>query len=127
METASSTWQLPNQGSETVSVLLGNGDGTFRQHVDYPCCRFLGWIGRADFNQDGKLDLDVAGNNSVGILLGNGDGTFQAPCPSPGNGPIHGILCQPTSTETAALILRTATGRRLPFLSFFNSQLRCRP
>jgi FG-GAP-like repeat len=63
----------------TVSVLLGNGDGTFHTHVDYatgidPVSVVLG-----DFNGDHVLDLAVAaGSNSVvSVLLGNGDGTFQ--------------------------------------------------
>jgi hypothetical protein len=68
-----------NSGSNTVSVLLGNGDGTFQTQVAYatgtnPYCVAVG-----DFNADGKLDLAVANNNSgtVSVLLGNGDGTFQ--------------------------------------------------
>jgi hypothetical protein len=54
-----------------VSVLLGNGDGTFKAHVDYAAGGRA--VAVADFNQDGKADLAVAG----GILEGNGDGTFQ--------------------------------------------------
>ena len=47
---------------------LGNGDGTFRRHVDYPAPD-SGQIWVADFNQDRKLDLVVTGN-SLDILLG---------------------------------------------------------
>jgi hypothetical protein len=65
-----------------VSILLGNGDGTFRAHVDYPVGENSDAIVEGDFNGDGKLDLCVIGtssNNSVGsLLLGNGNGTFQA-------------------------------------------------
>ena len=68
---------IGNQGSGTASILLGNGDGTFRTHVDY-LAPDSGGAGVADFNQDGKLDLILAGN-VIDILLGNGDGTFQAP------------------------------------------------
>ncbi len=66
----------------TVSVLLGNGDGTFRQHVDYPADTSLSAVAAADFNSDGKQDLAVA-STSNGLLLGNGDGTFQAITPLP--------------------------------------------
>lgn len=70
----------------SVSVLLGNGDGTFKSHVDYTTGPFADAVAAGDFNADGKLDLVVANQlntssglagNSVSILLGNGDGTFQ--------------------------------------------------
>ncbi len=71
----------PNTSSNTVSILLGNGDGTFRPHVDYATGQNPEDVTVADFNGDGKLDLAVinanALANSVSILLGNGDGTFQ--------------------------------------------------
>ncbi|HKN70900.1 MAG TPA: FG-GAP-like repeat-containing protein [Terriglobales bacterium] len=61
-----------------VSVLLGNGDGTFRSGVNYTAGLNPAAIATADFNKDGKLDLAVVNNiGSVSILLGNGDGTFQ--------------------------------------------------
>jgi uncharacterized protein (TIGR03437 family) len=66
-----------------VSVLLGNGDGTFQQplSVALPLGPNLTIGSRhlvvADFNRDGKLDLGE-GNSAV-LLLGRGDGTFQAP------------------------------------------------
>jgi hypothetical protein len=65
--------------SGTVSVLLGNGDGTFAPAVTYPVGRLPEGIVTGDFNGDGRVDLAVAnlGDNSVSLLLGNGDGTFQ--------------------------------------------------
>jgi hypothetical protein len=63
----------------TVSVLLGNGDGTFQPHVDYTVGTSPSCAAVADLNGDGKLDLAVANqvSNTISILLGNGDGTFQ--------------------------------------------------
>ncbi len=60
----------------TVSVELGNGDGTFQSPIKYPSPAGCGAITAADLNGDGKTDL-VVGGGSVGVLLGNGDGTFQ--------------------------------------------------
>ncbi len=56
----------------TVSVLLGNGDGTFRAHVDYPSAGAGLAVG--DVNGDGKPDIVTTST----VLLGNGDGTCQA-------------------------------------------------
>jgi hypothetical protein len=69
-------------GSGAVSVLLGNGNGTFRSHVDFPVPAGAERSELADLNGDGKLDVIVApfnDSNVVSVLLGNGDGTFQSP------------------------------------------------
>ncbi len=67
----------------TVSVLLGNGDGTFRPAVSFAAGSPPGALLAADFNGDGKTDLAIGSStfngNTVTILLGNGDGTFQTP------------------------------------------------
>ncbi len=65
----------------TLSILLGNGDGTFQPHTDIAGGGNPLQVIVADFNRDGKLDLAVANsiNNTVTVLLGKGDGTFQSP------------------------------------------------
>jgi hypothetical protein len=65
--------------TKTLSILLGNGDGTFQTHVDYLTGSGPNGVVTADFNGDGKLDLAVSNVNddTVSVLLGNGDGTFQ--------------------------------------------------
>jgi hypothetical protein len=65
----------------TVSVLLGNGNGTFKPAVNYAAGTLPDAVAVGDFNHDGHLDLAVAdyGSNKVSILLGNGNGTFKAP------------------------------------------------
>ena len=71
---------VANAGSDNVSVLLGNGDGTFHAAVNYDAGTSPSSVTTGDFNGDGKTDLAVANaaSNTVSVLLGNGDGTFQA-------------------------------------------------
>jgi hypothetical protein len=72
-------------GPTAVSVLLGNGDGTFQTPIMYPLGTYLEGITAGDINGDGIEDLVVSndangvGAGNVEILLGNGDGTFQPP------------------------------------------------
>jgi hypothetical protein len=70
---------VTDQGNNSVSVFLGNGDGTFQARTDYPVGNSPVWVSTADINADGVLDLEVANNgaptdtlsgDSVSILLG---------------------------------------------------------
>jgi hypothetical protein len=64
--------------NSTVSVLLGNGDGTFGAKTDFGTGGGPNSVAIADLNADGKPDLAVANSgafNTVSVLLGNGDGT----------------------------------------------------
>ena len=69
------------EANNGVTVLLGNGDGTFQSARQFTA----GGLGSstsvavADFNGDGKLDVAItdSSTDSVYTLLGNGDGTFQ--------------------------------------------------
>jgi hypothetical protein len=66
----------------TVTVLLGNGDGTFTPTPVSPTTGALPWsITVADLNGDGIPDLVTpnVSTNDITVLLGNGDGTFAAP------------------------------------------------
>jgi hypothetical protein len=90
-------------GSGTVTVLSGNGDGTFKTAVAYAAGGNVTYhVVAADINGDGNPDLITAnycsggdvncggGTDGIaGILLGNGDGTFQtaAAFDSGGKGP----------------------------------------
>ena len=62
-----------------ISILLGNGDGTFLPSVNYSAGGFASWIGVADFNGDGNPDVVVTAGSSTVMLLGTGDGRFRPP------------------------------------------------
>jgi hypothetical protein len=81
----------------TLTVLLGNGDGSFNSASQTCGVVDAGSIAVGDFNGDGRLDLAVGGDapsdqyeqdGLVTLLLGNGDGTFRA---SPFNVPLTGV------------------------------------
>ncbi len=84
---------VADEGNDTVSVFLGNGDGTFQTRTDYATGDSPIFVATGDFNGDGVSDLAIANNgapttantgNSVTILLGQtnindtsvGDGQF---------------------------------------------------
>ena len=80
-----------------VGVLLGNGDGTFRNIVTYDTGQYsVHSVAIADVNGDHYADLVVSNRcgtystscyqGSLTVLLGNGDGTFQAPVEYKSNG-----------------------------------------
>ncbi len=82
---------VPSQPDNTLSILLGNPDGTFQAQRTYTVSSYPLGVAVGDFNNDGKLDLAVTNYtvNTVTILLGNGDGTFTkfATAPATGSGP----------------------------------------
>ncbi|UAJ72940.1 VCBS repeat-containing protein [Synechocystis sp. PCC 7339] len=83
--------------NENVSILLGNGNGTFGP----PGFTFLSIggtnpfaIAEGDFNNDGNLDLVTANrnNNSVSVLIGDGSGGFTPTNFNAGTNPIDVTL-----------------------------------
>jgi hypothetical protein len=92
---------ISNSGSpsflvtDAVTVLLGNGDGTFTAAAQgSPFCCNAYAIATGDFNGDGKMDIAfpiydyrgfIAEGSSLDVLMGNGDGTFTEGAGSPLN------------------------------------------
>jgi hypothetical protein len=62
-----------------VSVLIGNGDGSFQPARNSATGILPLSLAVGDFDGDGNRDLATANAYDVTVLLGNGDGTFQAP------------------------------------------------
>jgi trimeric autotransporter adhesin len=86
-------------GLDLVTILLGNGDGTFMPGRMNPAASFVpNSFAVGDFNGDGIVDLAVTDpcgsgptcvvftTGSITILLGNGDGTFKVGPAGPGTG-----------------------------------------
>ena len=81
--------------SSDISVLVGNGDGSFQSQQRFPVGDGPNSVTVADLNGDGDADIvtanagSVPDSDGVSVLLGNGDGSFEAPLLSvAGDGPI---------------------------------------
>ena len=68
-----------NMGSNTLSILLGNGDGTFHDQVELNVCKEPRSLALGMFNRDLYPDVVLAcsGADEVAILFGRADGKFQ--------------------------------------------------
>jgi hypothetical protein len=68
-----------NISSNTISILLGNGDGTFRDQIQLHVCQEPRALAMGDFNEDGHSDVALAcsGGDEIALLLGHGNGRFE--------------------------------------------------
>jgi len=106
----------------SVSVLPGNGDGSFAEQKTYPVGRGPYSVAVADVNGDGRPDLVVpnfgedkiadvgpADDDQVGVLLGNGDGSFFRIRRRSPSGKVQLRSPSRTSTATASPICSSPT------------------
>jgi hypothetical protein len=85
---------VTNFSDNTVSVILGKGDGQFSTKVNYVTGASPSAMVAADFRRDGKIDLAIANENAgtVSILLGKLNGSFQTRVDYPvGSDPIGDV------------------------------------
>ena len=68
-----------NIGSNTLSILLGNGDGTFRDQIQLNVCQEPRSLALGMFNRDLYPDVVLAcsGGDEVAVLFGRADGRFE--------------------------------------------------
>jgi hypothetical protein len=118
-----------NDEAGTVSILLGNGDGTFLLASTNAAGDLLQSVVIGDLNGDGKPGLAVADRslNNVAVLLGNGDDTFlPAITFAVGNGPrsvalgdLNGdgkpdVATANTSSDDVSILLNGTTPLQVP-------------
>src|SRR5436190_16906635 len=72
---------VTNQSANNVSVLLGDGTGTFKRKTDFPAGGAPQRIAAADLDGDRNIDLilPITTGNAVAILFGDGRGGFAEP------------------------------------------------
>lgn len=68
-----------NISSNSISLLFGNGDGTFKDQVHVKVCQEPRSLALNDFNHDDQLDVALAcsGGDQISILFGRGNGKFD--------------------------------------------------
>jgi hypothetical protein len=103
---------VANRYSNDVSILLGNGDGTFLAAVNYAAGSTPFSVAVGDFNADGKTDLAVANSGSANVELLRSDGTFG------GRQLRRGLVPVPVAVGTS-----TRTARRPPSPTTFQQRL----
>lgn len=122
---------LSNQPSGDLTVLFGQGDGSFVTATDYDTGNGPTAVALDDLNGDGAVDL-VIGNKFdwwTEVRLGNGDGTFGASSLATGGGPVTAVVtgrvdgdehadlvvCMGSPTNRVSVFLGTGLG------TFFSS------
>lgn len=79
---------ITNTTDNTVTILLGNGDGTFTAAATVSTGNAPSGVAVGQFTSNGQEDLAIvnSSDNTVTILMGNGDGTFTPTAAAPATG-----------------------------------------
>ncbi len=122
----------PNYGSSSVSVLLGNSDGTFDAPDNFTVGDGPATVQIGDLNGDGKPDFVTANQNdaTLSVLLGNGDGTFAGAASVAPGGPVNSVaigdlnddgqpdLAKVDAVDSVDVLLGNGDGTFAPATSF---------
>ncbi len=110
---------VANNGDNTISVFLGNGDGTFATGVTYMTGNGPTSVATGNFNADANLDVVVTNSvdDTVSVLLGNGDGTLAAKQDFPvGKGPVSVAVADLNNDGKADLVVANQTDNTISVL-----------
>jgi hypothetical protein len=109
---------VADEGNASVSVFLGNGDGTFQPRADYAAGNSPVWVSTNDFNGDTVLDLAVANkqDNTVSILFGNSN-TVAAGATATGTGTFGTQTIYPAGTNPTSIAVADYNIDGLPDLA----------
>src|SRR5262249_52983028 len=104
--------------SDQLSLLRGNGDGTFQAPVPVDTGRLSDALAVGGFNGDGPLDLAAANvtGRDVSILLGQGGGFNLAPQFATGTGPAAVASADFNGDGTPDLVTANANGNSVSVL-----------
>jgi len=106
---------INGDNDNTVTVLVGNGNGTFQAGALYPACNVSGCtvnsVALGDFNGDGHPDLAIGTEGTslgpgINILLNNGSGKFGTPVYYAGSSSIGLGCCGDSNPDVADADLR---------------------
>lgn len=106
--------------SSSMTVLLGNGDGTFQKASPVDTGMLGSTVASGDFNEDGRIDLVATNPGDVGVafFLGNGDGSFIS------SAQVSSLLIEVTGGNAlAAVDINGDTHLDLAFTNPFLNQL----
>lgn len=106
----------PGGSDSSVTVLLGEGDGSFGERVDYAVGADPKTLQLADMDSDGVLDIVTANSegNSISVLLGRGDGSFPGPIARTGQGPIAHLSADLNGDGVLDVITANASDDAVP-------------
>ena len=109
---------VANQSGPSISVLLGQADGTLGPKTDIVLAETPEALVTGDFNADGNIDIAVTQYSGLAVLLGNGDGTFKQPVTyTLANGPFLLAVADLNKDGKPDLVAAGACGNSCGFVS----------
>jgi hypothetical protein len=112
---------LTSLSGNSLALLLGNGDGTFRTKTDIDAGMSTLTLAKADFNGDGNLDFITSNlGPQLKVFFGNGIGGFSSPISySISSGSVRGIVLADFNGDGKPDFAATNNGNNAASISIF--------